>query len=309
MPLVVKKNQELDMEGLKSNIAAYEEAGFHGYMAFGCMGEFYATTLDEFKRIVDTAVDATRKIACVFGATYHNTAECVTRAKYAEDAGADGVMVGLPYLIPCTADAAFEHFRRINDAVDDVQIMVYNNPFSFRFNITAELWDRLMTLDRVTAVKESNGEAFHRLRVISHISGRINVFSGSEPLLLGDSLVGGNSIISVAGTGSPRAALALYDACLARNLEIAIPLTVAFANLFKDITNENEVAWLKACAELGGIKAGPPRAPYSPLDAVTRRGIADGLARLEELVDEISGRRTRARKATGFSQGSNPKLP
>lgn len=294
MPLVVKKNQELDLEGLKSNITAYDEAGFHGYMAFGCMGEFYATSHEEFRRIVDTAVDATSRIACVFGTTYHNTRECITRAKYAEDAGADGVMVGLPYLIPCTPDAAFEHFRQVNDAVDDVQIMVYNNPFSFRFNITVELWDRLMALDRIKAVKESNGEAFHRLRVISHISSRINVFSGSEPLFLGDSLVGGNSIISVAGTGSPRAALALYEACMARDLERAVPLTVAFTNLFKDITNENEVAWLKACAELGGIKVGPPRAPYSPLDAATRNGIAVGLGHLDSLVEHRGGKKAHA---------------
>jgi len=141
MPLVLNSQQELDLQGLKENIKAYEEVGFHGYVAFGCMGEFYAPTFDEFKTIVDTAVAATNKIACVFGTTFHNTRECIARTHYAENAGADGVMIGLPYLIPCTNEVAYEHYRLVNDAVDEIQIMAYNNPYSFRFNIGTELWE------------------------------------------------------------------------------------------------------------------------------------------------------------------------
>ena len=134
------------------------------------MGEFYASNFEEFKKVVDVAVGASRKIMCVFGTTFHNTRECIERTKYAQDAGADGVMIGLPYLIPCTPEAAYEHYRLVNDIADDVQIMLYNNPGSFRFNIDVSLWDRLMQLDRVKAVKESNGDVTHRTRVMSHIS-------------------------------------------------------------------------------------------------------------------------------------------
>jgi 4-hydroxy-tetrahydrodipicolinate synthase len=109
VPFVLIKNQELDLNGLKSNVKAYDELGFDGFVFFGCMGEFYASSFEEFKKVVDSTVDASDKITCVFGATFHNTAECIQRAKYAEDAGADGVMIGAPYLIPCTQEVAFEH--------------------------------------------------------------------------------------------------------------------------------------------------------------------------------------------------------
>ena len=36
MPLALKKNQDLDLEGLRSNIRAYEDAGVQGYVSFGC---------------------------------------------------------------------------------------------------------------------------------------------------------------------------------------------------------------------------------------------------------------------------------
>ena len=286
MPLVLKSSQELDLEGLKNNIRAYEEAGFHGYVAFGCMGEFYAASDEEFMRVVDAAVDATEKICCVFGTTFQNTAECIRRTKYVEDAGGDGVMIGVPYLIPCTPEAAYEHYRQVNDAIDDVQIMVYNNPGSFHFNITAEFWDRLMALDSIKAVKESNGEVVHRTRVVSRISERVNVFAGGENWLLSDSLVGGNSIVSVVGPGTPQASLAFFDACMNRDLDRAVPFHIKFTELYRNITSENEVAWLKACAELGGLKAGPPRTPYAPLDPAIRESLATELDGLRAMVEQ-----------------------
>jgi 4-hydroxy-tetrahydrodipicolinate synthase len=285
MPFVLKGSGELDLEGLKKNIRGYEEAGFDGYVAFGCMGEFYAASDDEFKKVVDTAISATQKIACVFGTTFQNTAECIRRTKYVEDAGGDGVMIGPPYLVPCTSEAAYEHFRLINDDTDDIPIMVYNNPGSFHFNMTREFWDKLMLIDRIKAVKESNGEVVHRTRVVSHISNRINVFAGGENWILADVLVGGNSIVSVVGPGTPKGTLAFFNACMKRDLNRAIPFHIKFTELFRNITSENEVGWLKACAELGGFVAGPPRPPYPQLNPEIRKSLSAELRQLTDMAE------------------------
>jgi dihydrodipicolinate synthase/N-acetylneuraminate lyase len=283
MPFVLNKNRELDPEGLQQNIAGYENAGFDGYVAFGCMGEFYAPSFDEWSQVVDVAVDATQKLECVFGTTFQNTDESIRRTKYAEDAGADGVMIGPPYLIPVTFDVALEHYRRVSESVDEIQIMAYNNPSSFRFNMTPEFWDELMKLDRIKAVKESNGEVVHRTRVVGRISKRINVFSGGEHWLLGDSLLGANGMVSVAGPGAPQASVAFFKACMNGDLKTAIPFHVKFTELYRHVTAENEVAWFKACAELGGFKAGPPRAPYLPLDPPIRQSLALSLKELTSM--------------------------
>jgi len=284
MPLVLNKSQELDLEGLRENIEAYEEAGFDGYVAFGCMGEFFATDEQEFNKIVDVAVDATKKIACVFGTTWHNTKECLRRTNYAEAAGADGVMIGPPYLIPCTEDDVFEHFRLVDEQVDDLQVMAYNNPFSFRFNMTPRFWDRLMTFESIKAVKESNGDTFHRMAVTKHIGHKINVFSGGEPWLLHDALYGANSIVSVCGPGAPKAVLKYYKACMDRDLPTATAFSEAFLEMLTDCTGNNEHAWLKACAELGGLRAGPPRFPYSPVSPEIRGRLDKFIHTLNALV-------------------------
>jgi 4-hydroxy-tetrahydrodipicolinate synthase len=287
MPFVLNKSGELNLKGLKHNIGLYEKAGVQGFIVFGCMGECYAPSFDEFCRVVDTAMETTKRMACVVGVTYHNTSECVRRARYAEKAGADGVMVGPPYLIPCTKEAVFSHYREINSAVDDLQIMVYNNPSSFRFNMTRDLWDKLMTLEKVKATKESNADTGHRANLIAHISRRINVFSGSEHWFLADSLVGANSFVAIAGPGAISASLAYYDACMRRDLETAIPLYIKYNDLITDITGENEVAWLKACAEIGGLRAGPPRLPYQPLDLKTRLRLEKKLRELRDLAARL----------------------
>jgi dihydrodipicolinate synthase/N-acetylneuraminate lyase len=283
MPFVVHANGELDLKGLKHNIGLYEKAGVPGYIVFGCMGECYAPSFAEFCRVVDTAMETTKGMAVVVGVTYHNTTECVRRAQYAEQAGADGVMAGPPYLIPCSNEAAVAHYRRLNDAVGTLQILVYNNPGSFHFNMTRELWDQLMTLDNVKAVKESNGDTGHRANVIAHIAHRINVFSGSEHWFLADSLVGANSFVGIAAPGALAASLAYYDACMKRDLATAIPFYIKYNDLVTEITGQNEVAWLKACAECGGLRAGPPRLPYQPLDATIRKRLEKKLKGLRNL--------------------------
>ena len=262
MPLVLKRDQELDLPGLRRNIRAYEEAGFDGFIALGCMGEFFATSEKEFNEIVDVAVDATTKIACVFGTMWHNTKECIRRTKYAEDAGADGAMISTPYLIPCLEKDAYAHFQLVDRQVDSIQLMAYNNPSSFRFNISSKFWEKLLKLDSIKALKESNGDAVHRMSVIKRVGRRINVFSGTEPWLVSDVLNGGNSLVSLCAPATPKGARAYYDACIRGELGKAIPLSHAFLDMLLDCTSNNEHAWLKALAALGGLKAGPPRAPY-----------------------------------------------
>jgi 4-hydroxy-tetrahydrodipicolinate synthase len=205
MPLVLTPTRELDLQGLRENIRAYEAEGFDGFIAFGCMGEFYAPSDREFEAIVDTAVDAATTITTVFGTTAQTTRQCIQRTRYVDAAGGDGVMIGPPSVIPCTAEEVYEHYRLVNAAIDEVQIMVYNNPFTFRFNMTVEFWDRLLTLDRICAVKESNGAVKHRNLVIHHIANQVNVFSGGEVWLLADSLLGGKGIVSTCGPGAPSA--------------------------------------------------------------------------------------------------------
>ena len=285
LPFAVKEDQEPDFEGLAENVDFLAESGVHGFIAFGCMGEFYAPSEQEFNQVVDVAVDAADgRLATVFGTTFQNTRECIRRTRYAEAAGADGVMIAPTYAIDPTEEAVIAHYQAIDAAAEEIQIMAYNYPPLARgFNMTPAFWDRLLELEHVKAVKESNGDVWHRTNVLSKIADQINVFCGGEAWFFGDAPLGGRGIVSLFGIAVPKTVLKLYNACLEGDFETAIPLHRKFTHLSSYLTCENEVAYLKATAEIGGNKAGPPRAPYQPLDAETYDVLDRSLAELAEM--------------------------
>ena len=181
-PFAIKEDQSADYDGLAANIDFLAKSGVHGTVMFGCMGEFYAPTDEEFKKCVEVAVEAAAgRIAIVAGATWQNTQGCVRRVQIAEKAGADGVMIAAPYVINPNKEVVLEHFRTINSSIDEIQIMAYNYPPLARgFNMSPDFWDYLLELEHIKAVKESNGDVWHRAMIAEKIADKINIFPGGE---------------------------------------------------------------------------------------------------------------------------------
>jgi len=292
VPFAVKEDQSADYDALAENVDFLARSGVQGTVMFGCMGEFYAPTEEEYKKCVEVAVQAAAgRIAVVVGTTWQNTHECVRRTQFCEKAGADGVMIAAPYVINPTREVVLEHYRTINRAIDEIQIMVYNYPPLARgFNITPEFWDDLLELEHIKALKESNGDVWHRTRVHAKIADVIHIFSGGEAWMFSDFLMGAEGVVSLFGIAVPQAVLALYQALLDRDIERALPLVREFTELSSYITLENEVAALKATAEIGGRKAGRPRSPYQPLQPEPRAIFEKYLARLADMAKGSLGR-------------------
>ncbi len=267
VPFAIKADQMADYDGLAENVDFLARSGVHGLVAFGCMGEFYAPSNEEYEKCVEVAVQAAAgRLAVVIGTTWQNTEECQRRTLFCEKAGADGVMIAAPYTINPTRQVVLDHFRAINQAVSEIQIMVYNYPPLARgFNCTPEFWDYLLEFEHVKALKESNGDTWHRTRIHAKIADRINIFPGGEPWMFSDFLMGAKGVVSLFGIAVPRTVLRFYNALNQRDIDTALPLARKFTELGALITLENEVAALKATAEIGGHKAGPPRSPYPPL--------------------------------------------
>lgn len=285
VPFAIKEDQSADFDALAENVDHLAKSGVHGLVMFGCMGEFYAPTEEEYKKCVEVAVQAAAgRIAVVVGTTWQNTHECIRRTQFCEKAGADGVMIAAPYVINPTREVVLEHYRAINKAIDEIQIMVYNYPPLARgFNITPEFWDDLLELEHIKALKESNGDVWHRIRIHTKIANTINIFPGGEAWMFNDFLMGAKGVVSLFGIAVPQAVLALYQALLAKDLERALPLLQEFTELSSYITLENEVAALKATAEIGGCKAGRPRSPYQPLQPDLMGKFQKSLAKLAEM--------------------------
>jgi 4-hydroxy-tetrahydrodipicolinate synthase len=316
LPLVLKDNQEIDYEGIRENIAFLQENGIHGFIAFTTRGQFYGVTEKEFDRVTNACVDAAGKSTCVIGTTWKNTQTCERRTKYAEDAGADAVLVGIPFeKMPCI-EGVVEHYRMIDEVVDNVPIMIWNNTVLHRnFSMTLGFWKKnLLGLNNVKALYDRSDKSGHLRELVAEIGNEISVFE-DETVFFYDAISNPQvelSMVTMFGLAAPKLILQYYEACRQGKIEGATKLMTkltegyfgilpsfieGFAGDFSLSLNNSlessgsigyaytvyEAAYLNAISEIGGNRAGPPRKPYRPLPQEYRSKLEDYIRGLQAL--------------------------
>ncbi len=300
-PLCLKENQEIDYEGIRWNIEWLEEKGIHGFIQLGCMGQHNAPSEEEFDKICDVCVDVSKdkKIACVVSSTATSTKEVIRRAKYAEDAGADGSMLALPYAFPVIDEWAVEFYQMVDDALEGkMAIMLYDFPPLTGFSISTYLWkEHLLNIKSIKAVKESNYNLHTHDSLVFTIADKVNVFPGSELPFYHDSLLGAKGMIGVLALVAPKVMLRFYEECKKGNQKSSWTLKAFKAIMDGDLSHgihpgmvpmaSYEHGYCNALAEIGGAKAGPPRKPYGRLPIEIRKRVEKALYPLMEMEREM----------------------
>jgi 4-hydroxy-tetrahydrodipicolinate synthase len=302
MPLCLNENQEIDYEGIRWNIEFLEQKGVHGFIMFGCMGQMNAPSEEEFNKVCDVCVEASRdkKITCVISSTATNTKEVIRRAKYAEDAGADGSMIMLPYALPVTSEWAVEFYQTVDAALNgELAIILYNNPNVAGFNVTPTLWRKyLLRINSLKALKESNMAKNHREATLITVADKINWMSSTDSYFWHESMLGAKGVTAQFVWAAPRLVLKYYEECRRGNHHDAWTITAwkALANAVEAFLTGFDLpvsrycyehGVLNALAEIGGAKAGPPRKPYGRLPEKGLRALREAVKPLIEMERKI----------------------
>ena len=94
----------------------------------GTTGESATMTDEERKTTIKFVVDKVNKrIPVIAGSGSNNTAYSIELSKYAEEVGADMVLIITPYYNKTSQKGLYAHFSAINDAIN-IPIMLYNVP-------------------------------------------------------------------------------------------------------------------------------------------------------------------------------------
>ena len=300
MPLCLKEDQKIDYDAIVWNIEWLEERGVPGFIQFGCMGQMNAVSEAEFNKVCDVVVSAAKgkKIAAVVSSTATSTQEVIRRAKYAEDAGADGSMLALPYAFPVTTEWAVEFFQTVDEALKgEMAIILYNIPPTVGFNVSPALWkEHLLKLKSIKAVKDSNFALPHHDEVLITIVDEVNVFSCTDTFFWHDSMLGANGIIGLLAWVAPRVVLKYYHECMKGNqadpwtLRVYKAMVKAFGIVLETPAApmaSYEHGYLNALVEIGGAKGGPPRKPYGPLPREAREALEEGVQPLLDMEREL----------------------
>ncbi|MCX7013777.1 MAG: dihydrodipicolinate synthase family protein [Candidatus Sumerlaeota bacterium] len=254
--------------------------GIDGIAPCGSTGEFIAMTPEERKRVVEMVIDQVDGRIPVYAGTGHYfTRLTMEFSRHAEQAGADGVMVILPYYMAVNKEAAMDHFRQLRKAIS-LPIIIYNNPWFAGYELAAPELAQLVDEGVVQSVKSAHGDPY-RVHELKYLCGdRIQALYGHDYALLEAMLVGADGWLSGLPNVFPRLAKDLW---IAAGIEKDIPKAKeAFSQLQPWIhygmhgKRNGSPHWLSIVKEsltILGRDVGRPRLPLQPLTSVERKDL------------------------------------
>jgi hydratase-aldolase len=198
-----------------------------------------------------------------------NTRETIRKTKFAEDVGADGVMNGTPMYLPTSIPNALQYYRDIAEACPKMAIMIYHNPYAFRFTITPPVWEELVKIPNVIAAKQGSMDLLNLLASIQTTQGKLAVLVFDVlmyPLMQMGASGGWSSDVCM----GPSLSLKQYDACVSGDWKLAGQIGAdrfhAFVTSLGIPLEElqvHQVAWTKLSVDAAGYgRVGPGRPPF-----------------------------------------------
>jgi len=178
------KNGDLDVPALRESVRRVtDNKALEGedivFIALGTTGEFYAMNEAENKTVVDVVCEEVNgKFPVMIGSGRAGTRNTVEFSKYAQSAGADGLLVVPPYYTMPTTDGVIRHFETLAESVD-IGITIYNNPAASKLWLPMPVIQRLSKVDNIIGLKENTNNPNAFLSMIQNIDPNdMSIFAG-----------------------------------------------------------------------------------------------------------------------------------
>lgn len=275
------KNHRLDVEAIESHLEAQIEAGVHGLVMLGTLGENASLSADEKQEVIKIAVSVSNgRVPVLGGVAETTTAEACRFVERGMANGADGFMVLPGMLYASDRRETLQHFRSVADA-SERPLMIYNNPVAYGVDVTPEMFAELAEKEAFVAIKESSDDV-RRITDIYNLTGnRYQIFTGVDDLALESLLLGAVGWVAGLVNAFPEETVALYEWAKAGRLEEARELYRWFTPLLHLDVSTKLVQNIKLAEVMAGIDGGsesvrPPRLPLA----------GDERARVKRIIEE-----------------------
>ena len=247
-------------EGLEKNINFLIDNGVSGIVSVGTTGESPTLTHDEHQKVIEKTVDVVDgRVKVIAGAGSNSTEEAVALSQFAEDVGADAVLLITPYYNKPTQEGLIKHFGKIANSIN-IPIILYNVPSRTAVNLEPETVKYLYNeYSNITTIKEANPNLSHVSEIINSCD--INVLSGNDELTLPIMSLGGSGVISVVANIVPKEFVQMVDYALEGKYDKAREIHYKLFNLMKVLFIETNPIPIKTAMNLLNMPAGELRLP------------------------------------------------
>ncbi len=263
----------LDLPSTQKHVEALLDAGIHGIIMLGTIGENCSLTLDEKVQVLRATREVVgSKVPVLNGVAEFTTHGAAETGLAAKKAGVDGLMLMPAMVYKADPRETINHFRTVAAAVD-LPIICYNNPPVYGVDITPAMFQELSDVDNLVVIKEASGDVRRITDLFNALGDRYKIFSGVDDVALESIMLGCTGWVSGLVDAFPRENCLMWEAAIAKDYERARVIYRWHMPMLQFDSHPKLVQYIKLTCQEMGYGTETVRAPRLPLVGEERERI------------------------------------
>ena len=275
--------EHVDFAALDALVEAQIAGGVSGLVPCGTTGEAPTLSEEEQVQVIERVVQvAKRRVAVLAGTGSFSTKKTIAASKAAMAAGADGVMLVMPYYSKPSQEGLRQHVLAVAKAVP-APIVLYNIPSRCIIDLSAETTARICeAAPNVVGLKDATGNVLRCQELSRMLGDRLAILCGDDGLTVPMMSVGATGVISVTSNVRPREVSEVTRRFLAGDLAGARALHFSLLPVHAAMFLEPNPAPAKALLAAEGRMSPAVRLPLAPASEAVLAQVKAALAKLSE---------------------------
>ncbi len=276
------KDDSLDLPLFRLNIRARVDAGVHGFILGGTLGEASTLSLEEKEILVKTTIEEVNgQLPVLLNIAEGSLKEAERQAVLSKNWGASGLMVLPPMRYVSDHRETVHYFRSIAQSTD-LPLMIYNNPVDYKIEVTLDMFDELSSESNISAVKESTRDITNITRMINRFGARYKLLCGVDTLALESLCAGADGWVAGLVCAFPKETMAIYNLVKSGKTQEALTIYRWFMPLLELDIKPKLVQYIKLAEQMEGIGSEYVRAPRLTLIGTEKEKIESIIAEAQK---------------------------
>lgn len=261
-------NGDVDLAAAKKLTRYFIKKGIKSLYVCGSTGEGFLLDVDERKKVLEAVKEeAQDEMNLIVHVGCPSTRHSVILAEHAQKVGADATSA-----VPCVyyhlgEESVYRHWTEITKAAD-LPFFIYNIPQLTGFNLSMDLFNRMLQNERVAGVKCSSEPCHDILRFKQAGGEDFIVFNGPDEQFLAGRLMGADAAIGGTYGAMPELYLKIDELIRRGDIPAAQKMQVIITEfIYRLCSFPSMYGAVKTIIRLDGVDIGDPRLPFLPVDA------------------------------------------
>ncbi len=259
------KNGRIDYRALDSLIEFQIDSGVSAIVISGTTGESPTLSYREHRDLIRHSIKRVNgRTKLIAGTGSNDTEKAAKMCCYADEYGADGLLVVTPYYNKANKKGIIAHYERIAQA-SEKPVIVYNVPTRTCVNISPDTYLELSRIDNICGIKEASANLSDVALTISTCP--LPLYSGNDDLLLPVLALGGYGVISVMSNIFPKVSVEICKLFSDGKTDYARKLYMKYLKFSKLLFSDINPAPIKAVMAHAGLCENELRLPMLRADS------------------------------------------